>query len=190
MNKIRCIKSVYILCSIFLLFSLNSCADALQDEQVYRMALQGFCSKKEGQYSLLQSTSTLLPKRNISELNAEAIDDMYDRNKTVVALPSNIGCDKLKILNEAEILAGFKTKPKLPYNPLLIDESWAGFFEKFPGALGVVEISTPGYSKDGRYAVIYLWSGCGSLCSYGNFFQYKKMNGIWVFDKKDFVSQS
>lgn len=192
MNKIQYVKSAWIICSIFLLLSLNSCADSLQDEHVYRIALQGFCSKKVKGYSFLQNTSTPLPKRtklstsSVGELNAEAMDDMYDRNKTITTLPASIACDQLKILSEAEILKGFDTKPKLPHS-IAVDEDWAGFYETFPGVSDIVKVSMPGYSKDGKQAVIYLQSVCGSLCGGGSFMQYKNVNGAWLYDKTSSV---
>jgi hypothetical protein len=189
MNETQFIKSVWII--FFLLFSLSSCADSFQDEHVYRVAVQGYCDKKNKGYSILQSTSTHLPEREkISSsgpdiLNVEAVDDAYNRNRVVTDLPASIACDQLKILSETVIIEGFKTKPKLPYNPVVLEEDWAGFFEKFSGVSSIVEISVPGYSKDGKYAVIYLQSVCGSVCGGGSFIQYKKINGKWVYDKRD-----
>jgi hypothetical protein len=197
----RCIgaqlnKLIWFLCTALLLTSYQICADVLLDEQIYRLALQGYCSTKRSSHNFLLSTSTPLPKREqlgsygANAPNVEAFNDMYSRNKGTTALPSSLACDRLEVKSKEEILEGFNTKPKLAYNPILTDENWAGFSEKFPSVSGIVEVSAPGYSKDGRYAIIYMQSMCGILCGYADFHQFKNVDGAWIFDKNFFVSQS
>ncbi len=195
-NKLFKINLIHILCGFSFILTLNSCANVLPDEQIYRLALDGYCSTKKNRRSFLQSTSAPLPKKEqlgsygADAPNVEAFNDMYSRNKGTTRLPSNLACDRLAVKSKEEILEGFNTKPKLPYNPLLTDENWAGFSEKFPDVSGIVEVSAPGYSKDGRYAIIYMQSVCGILCGYANFHQFKNIDGVWIFDKSFFVWQS
>jgi hypothetical protein len=60
---------------------------------------------------------------------------------------------------------------------------WAGFYDKYPGATGILETSRAVLSADGNEALIYAWNGCGSLCAEGGLFLLERNGNRWKIRK-------
>jgi hypothetical protein len=174
--------------------SLSCNSNSLLDENVYSVVLESYCSPKNNQTTILQKESVALPEKNKTikladpSLNLEALEDIYKKNSQSILLPLNITCNKVKIQTDSEIRDAFNKSKDISPNIAL--QEWTGFYEKYQNSAGMIEISRPGYSKDGFYAVIYIQSSCGPVCGSQVFKQFKKINGKWIYDRVDIVGQS
>lgn len=56
-------------------------------------------------------------------------------------------------------------------------KAWAAYFSKYKG--GYYEVSTPVFSKDGTYAIVYTAFQCGAKCGNGGATLYHWENGAW-----------
>lgn len=150
--------------------------------------------KGSGYYILQDETISSFDRVDIIKektraLNQEAIQDLIENIKNVEKLPKSLSCAGVKIVEKQQIELGFKKKPKKDY-PRFLNEGWAGFYEVYPGAKGIREMTLPSFSKDGLYAVIYIRTSCGPTCGRGGFTQYHQINGEWVkeLDVRDYQS--
>jgi hypothetical protein len=57
--------------------------------------------------------------------------------------------------------------------------NWDLLHAQFPDAAGILEFSAPAYSPDGSAALVYFWTGCGSLCGRGYVYILEKSDGTW-----------
>ena len=166
--------------SVLVIYLPSAQADLLE------FALSGYCKGKG--ITLLQSKTISPPADfDLKELNPEAVRDLYKNN--VASIPLHFECTGVVLMSPEKIEAGFNNKPKGAVG-IFTDEAWVGLREKYPGTSGVLRLSQVGYSIDHAYAILYMASSCDSLCGYADFFQYKFINGSWVFDKRVFVAQS
>ena len=59
------------------------------------------------------------------------------------------------------------------------DAEWRAFYQAFPDAAGMINVSLPGYSHDGAEALVYLeWQG-GSLAAEGFVLRLACRQGMW-----------
>lgn len=56
-------------------------------------------------------------------------------------------------------------------------KAWTSYFKTHPG--GYYEVSTPVFSKDGMYAIVYTSFQCGANCGNGGATLYHWENGNW-----------
>jgi hypothetical protein len=59
------------------------------------------------------------------------------------------------------------------------DKYWQEYYQRFPGASGIIELSAIGYSADGSAGVLMVDTGCGSLCGNGYIVVVKRDRGLW-----------
>ena len=59
------------------------------------------------------------------------------------------------------------------------NKSWASFRNQFPGTIGITYISQPGYSKNGKLAVVYIAVTRGVLAASGFTHVFEYVNGDW-----------
>jgi len=191
-NIEKFMHKIYLKAIFFISFICTSCASyPVMAADVLRTSLDNYCNSKE--QNALQSTNIFLPEREKNpeikwdDLDAEALADAYIKSKTPTKVI--VECSQLVSLSKEDIQLGFHNKPKHPFD-FYLDEEWAGFFERYPGVKGLVKVSQPGFSKNQNYAVVYIVSQCAPLCGYANIFQYKNVDGKWIWDKTVFVSKS
>ena len=60
-----------------------------------------------------------------------------------------------------------------------IPPRWEPFYAKFRGAKGLIRISPPAFTSDGRHAVVYLEEACDQMCASGAYLEYRRENGGW-----------
>ena len=63
------------------------------------------------------------------------------------------------------------------------DKYWEQYYQRFPGASGIIELSAIGYSADGSAGVLMVDTGCGSLCGNGYIVVVKRDRGLWRLTK-------
>lgn len=67
---------------------------------------------------------------------------------------------------------------------------WEGFYARFPKSTGVTYLSVPGYSEDGRIALVYLSNSAGLMAGSSWWLEFKKVSGRWRWVKSHPVSVS
>jgi len=173
----------------FLLLCVYTNVYASENNVVFLAALKGYCTSSDK--NVLQNKSVTITKDDLKNstatLNSEAIISLSVQNQEPQKL--EFICEQLIVLSEEEIDLGFKNKPLKKY-PRYLNEKWAGFFEKYSEAHGILKVSMPGYSSDRKYAVIYITSACGPLCGNSSLIQLKKLAGVWVVEKTEEQTRS
>ena len=56
---------------------------------------------------------------------------------------------------------------------------WMAFYRQFPGTPGQIALSRPGFSRDGRAALILVEYGCGRLCGGTLYALLERQAGRW-----------
>lgn len=65
------------------------------------------------------------------------------------------------------------------------DAAWiASFFEKYPDARGIIQLSKIGFNKDRTEAFVFAEFICSPLCSGGNNILLEKNSGVWKVKEK------
>ena len=58
-------------------------------------------------------------------------------------------------------------------------DGWSLFYEKYPHSPGIITLSLPGFSRDGKTAVIYMGNQSHWLAGHGGIYVYQNKNGEW-----------
>lgn len=59
---------------------------------------------------------------------------------------------------------------------------WPAFYKKYPGSVGLVTFSLPGYSRDKNTAIVYFSHSIGGRAGYGSMIFLKRVDGRWKLD--------
>ena len=135
------------------------------------------------------SKSTGAPKRERGFLQGWAHSDELEaglraRTRKDIELPDAVGCPGLVLASDSEIEHAFSKYDDLEPRP------WSGFYEAFPDAKQLIGVGAPGYSKDGKHAVVFFTRATGVLGGYGIFLRLQKTGEGWriVDQKLDWIS--
>ena len=60
-----------------------------------------------------------------------------------------------------------------------LDAKWYAFHQRFPDSAGHMAFSHVGFSRDGRQALVHMWSGSASLSGAGHFYLLEARAGAW-----------
>jgi hypothetical protein len=137
-------------------------------------------------------TKVLLDRKSLGDvesLDQEQLNNGLARRQTV---PEDVG-NSLRARNAAgpTSLASFKsTSPKILVGDLSEvpeGDDWQEEFEKrFPDAKGYIKAWLPGYSRDGRTAVLRFRVGPTPHGAVGTYF-FEKSNGLWKVKWKHII---
>jgi hypothetical protein len=114
--------------------------------------------------SLLKEASDLVP--------AEMIRDFGDKNRQ-----SRMVWPELSQHLPARLLAGKDLMAISKGGP---DDFWKRFYDKYPGAPGLLTVSRVGLSREKDRALFYVGLGSGSLAGHGQLHVLKKEGDLWV----------
>jgi hypothetical protein len=59
------------------------------------------------------------------------------------------------------------------------EEFWRAFYERYPASSGIITVSRPGLSADGRQAVVIVEHRCGTRCNTGYAMLLTRESGVW-----------
>jgi hypothetical protein len=57
---------------------------------------------------------------------------------------------------------------------------WRAFYARFPGSVGLLSFSRPGYDATRTHALLYYGHGCGGLCGDGGYVLLERRDGKWM----------
>ena len=112
-------------------------------------------------------------KPELPEAYLDAFRDLLRRNLSRKRLPAGIACSHIKVVSHERIEELFSHQAS----------AWRAFYSAFPGAEGIDRISLPGYSGDGRRAVVYRDGSCGDLCGTGFLLLLRKHGSAWIVER-------
>ncbi len=96
--------------------------------------------------------------------------DFVARNVTATRLEDRFGLHRpVVLIAEREIEEIFGTEPG----------GWDAFYERYPGAQGIMNVSRPGMSPDGRQALVYLGNQAHYLAGAGHMFLLARTSDGW-----------
>jgi hypothetical protein len=146
--------------------------DDPRDEAVLAAVLDGLCDQGDAGYYFVLDRSVGVESDTAEGVEASAMRSLAERNETPGRLDIAKRCPRLRIASEKEI--GDATRRG----------DWDRFHRAFPQAKGILYLSRPGYSSDGRTAVVDVGSGCGSLCGAGFLWVLKAdAAGHWTVER-------
>ena len=175
---------IRIAATVLVMVVLEGCArvvsapQVIDDQAVLKTLLEHSCHDSGGRYALVSTRTYSQAPDSWAELAdlSGASRDLARRNSTPSILPLSMECSGVRLVSEGEIEDALRSEgPALdPPNP-----GWEGFFARFPGARAVLRLTLPGYSRDGRSAVVVMSSACGSMCGFGYLFVLEKVSSSW-----------
>ena len=114
----------------------------------------------------------------------EAVLDFYEKNSTKYTID---------VLGEIEIEHIIYTEEMdheiFFSNGINPSKNWNIFYQRFPSYPGIIDLSRPGFSKDGTFTVIYMGNLYGRLHGGGRVHILKKENGKWIPSEYKFEKQ-
>ena len=154
------------------------------DREVLATVTASICHRMHKGYEVLDSVATSqgLSRASLRKFDRHAVANLLARNASSPRLPDGITCSRLKIVETAEITESFAPSSGIPpTNP----PDWRHFYAAFPGANGVTRLSLPGYSEDGRVALVLVSGACDSLCGSGFLWELEKLDGTWMVKRTE-----
>jgi hypothetical protein len=176
---VRLMKAL--LASIGSLFAI-SCASNVsgsdaheRDIAIFKAVVQSeACSRVDSKIRVISDLPAILARAPVSAatLSAPAMyKDLFNRSQTAADKWPHIEvCDGARVVASAKIEEIFKREQSVP-------PGWNAFFEEFPKAVGLVKISLPALSQDGRKALVYMETSCDVLCGAGFYLELMRPEG-------------
>ena len=152
---------------------------AVLDATLARFAFER-SQKVAPKYLVFNETTVVLPQ-DLGYVTKELPKQLVDALLTYNSVPQSIGRYSPPSpfrLSSARMLGPVLKVAK----PGLVRPhyyNWDLLRAQFPEVVGVLEFASPAYSPDGATALVYFWTGCGSLCASGFVYVLEKSNGTW-----------
>lgn len=165
-EKVDFCEIVTVVLTDFTIFKIESPRLVIQSETVWSSAEAEMLFKKTSA-AYWKDVGDRLPA-----LEESTIANYINSNKQLVNIPS-MSCGSIpkpvvyvskKKLNRVFEKGGW----------------WDEFYEKYPGSSGIIEFSRPGYSTDGRQALIYVSRTSGGLAGSGYLVLLELKDRKWV----------
>jgi hypothetical protein len=170
---------------LFVALLLSGTSSPVRDDAaVLKAALSHLCP---GNYLIVQSTSAKpseVERSRLGRFPTAALEDLWARNRASETLPLDNVCAGARMATRSEINTTFDKSRSTATD---LNSLWKSFYEDFPGAWGLVRMSLPGYSPNGRLAVVYLETGRGGLAGEGSYLLLKKNKTKWRVVIRDSV---
>ena len=143
-----------------------------RDAAVLSAVIQHQCARSlangHTKYMILATRSASIDTPVVAAASGRsAIASLRQRNRSTQALPRNIS------------LACFKTLPPAKLAKVLPKGDWQHFHKALPSAWGIFRLSLPGYSRDGKTALVQGSTICGPLCANGFYWVLRLVRGKW-----------
>jgi hypothetical protein len=102
----------------------------------------------------------------------EAVRDLCAKNSREGTI------DEIGTLNTKHIVLTKEEKDSLFKEDLR--QGWENFFQKYPKSHGFIELSWPGFSRDGTLAIIYMGRYANMIAGGGQLYVFLKKDGRWI----------
>jgi hypothetical protein len=89
-------------------------------------------------------------------------------------------CAANRIVDHRKVDAIFERDASIRSPP-----GWDPFYVEFPGAKGLMRISVPAFTSDGRHAVIYLETTCNVMCGSGFYIELVRGKRGWKVSHRE-----
>ena len=128
--------------------------------------------------------STVQPRRKVAGdiarfVTGPAARALNERNSKATTLADAPVVDRIRFVREKELRVLFPTKVNDP------QEAWRQFYDRFPTAAGLVNVSLPGYDADRCEALLYVERQGGVLAAEGFIVRLAWRNGRWSVVKRE-----
>jgi len=146
------------------------------DGAVFRALLARFCRSEDSRSTIVTDRpfdSTVVEKVT-AYVRGVTIEDFPRPSLTRSDWPHLAPCDEIRVV-DGNALA---TAASLGIRP-----GTSGFYVRFPGAQGVLTLSRPVYSANGKRALVYEVLQCGVLCGSGGLVELAWKDGEWSIAK-------
>jgi hypothetical protein len=113
------------------------------------------------------------------------IAELISRTNATDALPTGIGCSRVRMESYSRIKAAFDKPAKhpvkfpAPIGVLIPIGANTGFTDAFPDIGILLRLSMPVYSPAKDMAVVYFSEDCGGLCAHGEYVVLQQVEGVW-----------
>jgi hypothetical protein len=131
---------------------------------------------------ILLSSKPAIPGKNADIGDTDqsgAVDNLIQRSRTDVTFPPSLAKSGLRILSGPEIHDAVERASNPPAGGKPSSEAWWRFHSAFPGSVGLMSVSLPGYTASGDIAVVYTSFQCGALCGNGEYIYLHRVKGRW-----------
>lgn len=144
-----------------------------RDAAVLSAVIQHQCARSlangDTKYMILATRSASIDTSVVAAASGRsAIASLRQRNASTQPLPHNIS------------LSCFKTLPPAKLAKALTNGDWQQFHKALPDAWGIFRLSLPGYSRDGKTALVQGSEVCGPLCGNGFYWVLRLVRGKWL----------
>jgi hypothetical protein len=163
-------------CAAFLALLSTGCAEVgsdtnILDTEVWAATASHLCDNGTPRPipTFLVSTTALLVG-DTHTVDDSAFQDMRHRNRSPAAIPNEVGCGSIRVVDSAALRQAIDVLEASP------DTFYC-----------VVTMSKPGYSPDGAVAVLYVDSTCSGGGG-GDLMQFRKRNSAWQLERVERVS--
>ena len=113
----------------------------------------------------------------------ETFNSVESRNR----LSETLDCTKLALSVPCKILGQQEFQELFPHDEVNIDQlvdsikdSWNRYYEKYPGAQGIMQVSRVGFDTDGSQALVYVANFSGLLLGGGYYVLLVREEDTWV----------
>ena len=113
----------------------------------------------------------------------ETFNSIESRNRQ----SETLDCTKLALSVSCKILGQQELQELFPRNEVKIDQSvdsikdsWNRYYEKYPGAQGIMQVSRIGFDTDGSQALVYVANFSGLLLGGGYYVLLVREENTWV----------
>lgn len=153
-----------------------------------------------GVYSALINSLYMNEQRKIIVIKVRTEDQIdsllkeQDREISYLAIKKNIPeldqqtLDNFKTVNQESVL--LKRQFNLPVNYVLLSPEevknirWNDFYNQYPGAQGVMELSRVGFNRNKTQALVYVGNSSYPLAGEGLYVFLIRVNNIWTIQKE------
>jgi hypothetical protein len=124
----------------------------------------------------------LILSTQAASIQADYFPEMFDKAAVRSLISRNKGKHKLPRITLCE---AFKLVSERKLDAIFAKSWWKGFYHAFPNASGIFRLSLPGYSADGKLALVQVSGSCGGLCGSGFYWVLRYVHGSWIVVKRN-----
>jgi hypothetical protein len=165
----------------------SASAQSRDDAAVFNATLARFAAdfqrtqKLEPKFLVLNQTTVMLPEDlgyTPKYASRQLLDELLTNNAVPQSLASYSPLPPFHLSSARSLGSALEVaKPGLARPHYY---RWDLLHAQFPESVGILELAFPVYAPDHSSALVYFWTGCGTMCASGYIYALEQSHGIWT----------